>query len=107
MRAIGARLSAQVHDAARELPPFGALVVRLDFVLADGILSRNDDRQVNVADIQRLTIEIFGSLVRERTTDLVVAPTEGVLAHRGGAGSTLRNRLTSNRDKAEQIPSVH
>ena len=46
MPAVGSRLRAQVHDAAGELAPFGALIVGLDFVLANGILGWNDDWQV-------------------------------------------------------------
>src|SRR5208283_5167355 len=41
MPTVGARLRAQVHDAAGELAPFGALIVSLDFVLADGVLGWN------------------------------------------------------------------
>ena len=41
---IRARLRAQVYYATRELAPFGALIVSLDFVLANRILGRNNDR---------------------------------------------------------------
>src|SRR4029077_6960106 len=86
------RLCAQVHNAARELAPLGTLIVRLDFVLADGILGWDDDGQVDVADVQRLPVKIFRSLIGEGSSDLVVAPTERVLPHRRTARTALGDR---------------
>src|SRR5882724_3692301 len=106
MPAIGPRFRAQVHDAARELAPFCTLIVRLDFIFVDGVLGRNDDRQIDVAYIQGLTVEVLGTLVGERTSDLVIAPAEWVLAHRRAAGSSLSNRCRRDRNQVKDISSV-
>src|SRR5208282_21093 len=103
MPTVGAGLRAQVYDAAGKLSPFGALIVVLDFVLSNRILRRNDDRQVDVADIQRLTVKVFCALVGERTTDLIVAPAERVLSHRRSAGSALGDRRGRNRDQVKNL----
>ncbi len=39
-----------------------------------------DDGKIDVADVQRLAVEVFGALIGERSTDLIVAPAKGVLA---------------------------
>jgi hypothetical protein len=75
-------LRAEVHHRAGKLAPLSAEVVVLDFELADRILDGNDHRQVDVTDVQRLAVKILGALIGERTSNLIIAPAEGVLPRR-------------------------
>src|SRR5882672_2433462 len=83
---------AQVDDSTCELPPVRTQIVVLDFEFSNRILRRNHNRQVDVADIQGLAVQILSALIRERPADLIVAPTERVLAHRRAARAALCNR---------------
>src|ERR1700686_2419732 len=56
---IGARLRAEVQYAAGKFAPVRTRVAGLYLELLDRILGWNDDRQIDVADIQRLPIEII------------------------------------------------
>src|ERR1700730_8948874 len=102
----GTGLGAEVRDAAGELAPFGPEIAVLDLELADGILRRNDNRQVDIADVQGLAIKVLRTLIGERTSDLVIAPTEWVLAYWRTTGSSLRNCRRGNYDQIEDIPAV-
>ena len=47
---------AQVGHAAGELAPFGTQIVGLHLKFLNRILSRNDEWQVDVSDVQRLAV---------------------------------------------------
>src|SRR5277367_5897197 len=98
-----AALGAEVDDAAGKLAPFRANVVVLDFKFADRILNRNDDRQIDVADVQRLSIQVFRALVGEGTAHLIVSPAEWVLADWSAARTALGN---SGRGQENQVKYV-
>ena len=103
---VGTRFRAEVHDAAGELAELRSQVVVLDLEFADGILRRNNDGQVDVADIKRLAVEILGALVPEGTSHLIVAPAKGILADRRSARSALRNGGGRDRDQVKNIAAV-
>ncbi len=75
----------------------------MDFELANGVLSRNDDGQVDVADVQGLVLR---TLVGKRTSNLVIAPTERILAHRRTARPALGNSRWGNGNQIENISPV-
>ena len=85
MERVSTRLGAQVDHAASELAPLRSQVVVLNLELADRVLGWNDDRQINVADVQRLAVQVFGAFVRKRTADLIIAPAKWVLPDRRAA----------------------
>ena len=91
MEGIAARFCAEVRDGPGELAPLGAQIAVLNFELANGVLSWNDDRQVDVADIQWLAIKVLSTLVGKRTSNLIIAPAEGILADGSAPGAALRN----------------
>ena len=92
MERVGTGLGAQIDHATGELAPVGPEIVVLNLEFSDRVLRRNDDGQIYVADVKRLAVEVFGTLVPKRTTDLVVTPAKWVLPHRRAAGSALGNR---------------
>src|SRR5580692_3761847 len=98
MPAICTGLRTQVDYAAGELAPLSTQVTVLDFEFTDGILRRNDNREIDVSDIEGLTIKVLRSLICERTSDLVVAPTERVLTDGRTTRPALSNCPRRNRD---------
>ena len=60
-----AGLGAQINDAAGKPTPLRTQIAGLHLEFLDGILSRDQDRQVDVANIQRLPIEVLGTFVAE------------------------------------------
>ena len=82
MPGVGARFRAQVDNAAGELSPLGAQVVVLHLKFADRVRGRHQSGKVDVADIKWLTVQILGTLVRERSADLIVGKVEWVLTYR-------------------------
>src|ERR1700740_3843519 len=59
VKVVGARLGAEGDHAAGELAPIRARVAGLHLELLDGILGWNDNGQVDIADVERLAIEVF------------------------------------------------
>src|SRR5207237_10168718 len=92
MGRVSTGLGAQIHHATGEPAAVGAEIVVLNLEFSDPVLRRNDDGQIYVSDVKRLAVEVFGTLVPKRTTDLVVTPAKWVLPHRRAAGSALGNR---------------
>ena len=86
---VAARFRAQVDDAARKLTPIRSEIAGLHFELLNGILRWNQNRQVDVANIERLTVEVFGALIAEGSVYLVVSPAKGVYADGRAAGTSL------------------
>src|SRR5207244_9797522 len=62
---ISGRIGAQVNDSPGELAPIRPEIVVLDFKFPNRILGRKNERQVDVADIERLAVQIFRALVRK------------------------------------------
>src|SRR5438445_10512363 len=79
MERVGTGLGAQIDHATGELAPVGPEIVVLNLEFSDRVLRRNDDGQIYVADVKRLAVEVFGTLVPKRTTDLVITPAKCVL----------------------------
>src|SRR5580658_1004350 len=95
---VGTRFRAEVRDCAGKLSPRRVHIVVLNFEFANRVLSWNDDGQVDVADIQRLTVEVLSALVGKRSRYLIIAPTKGVLADGSTTGSALRSHSRRNRE---------
>ncbi len=106
MEGVGPGLGAQVYHAARELAPIRAKVVVLNLEFANRILCRNEDGQIDVADVKGLTVEVFCALIRERTAYLVIAPAKGVLAHRCATRSALRDGTRRNCNQVENVAPI-
>src|SRR5580658_2563345 len=103
---VTAALGAEVDDTARELAPFRADVVVLDLKFTDRILNRNDDRQIDVADVQRLAIQIFRALVGEGTAHLIGSPAEWVLTDWGAARTALRDCRRGQKNQVKYVAAV-
>ena len=69
-----AALGAQVHDAASKFAPFRSQVVVLHFEFGNRVLVGNQDRQVDIADVDGLAVNILDALVAERAANLVSCP---------------------------------
>src|SRR4029077_3145515 len=103
---VGTRLCAEVDDSARELAPLRTQVVVLHLEFADGILRWYKERQVNVADVQRLTIKVFHALVGERAANLIVAGVKRVLADGGTLRAPLRNHRWGQRRQVKDVAAI-
>ena len=106
VEAVGTRFRAEVHDAAGELAELRSQVVVLDLEFADRILSRNNDGEIDVADVERLAVEVLRALIAERASYLVIAPAKRILADGSAARSALRNRRGRNRDQVENVAAI-
>ena len=58
------------------LPHSGPRLLYCTLNSANGILRRYHQRQIDVADVERLAIQIFRALIREGSADLVVAQSQ-------------------------------
>src|SRR5882762_2399783 len=106
MPGIGPRLGAQVDDAARELAPFWTKVVVLDFKFSDRVLSWDLKRQVDVADVQRLTVQVLRCFIGESAAYLVIGEVEWILPHDSASGVALRNHRRSDGRQIEDVSPV-
>src|ERR1700730_7618027 len=106
VQTIRTGLGAQVDHTAREFSPIGPQVTRLHFELLNRVLSGNHHRQVNVANVERLTIEVLRALISKRTIHLIVAPTKGVYAHRSACRAALRNYRRSQADEVKNVAAI-
>ncbi len=97
---------AQVGHSSGETSPFRSQVAGLNFELLDGILGGNQHRQVDIADIQWLAVEIFGTLISKGTAYLVIAPPERIHADGGARGTALGNHGRSEDNEIENIAPV-
>src|SRR5258708_10537918 len=77
---VASRSGAEVDDTAGEFAPLRTHIVVLDLKFPNRILGRNDERQVDIADIERLAVQIFRALVPKGPAHLQLTKVEGVLA---------------------------
>ena len=106
MPLVGARLRAEVDDAAGELAPFRTHVVVLHLEFADGILRWYKQRQVDVADVQWLAIKVFRALIGERSADLIVARSKGFLPTVRTLRTALRNHRWGQRRQVKNVAAI-
>jgi hypothetical protein len=91
MPRVAAALGTQIKNSARQAAPFWSEIVGLHLELANRVLGRNQDRQIDVTNIQRLSVEVLRALVGKRTTYLEVTPGEWILPGRCSACSALQD----------------
>src|SRR6266550_9552531 len=103
---IASCLSTQVDDAPGELAPLRPQIVVLDFKFPNRILGRNDERQVDIADIERLAVQILRALVPKGAAHLKISEVEGVLADGRAIGVSLRNHRRSDGGEVENVSPV-
>ena len=103
---VGSGLGAHIDDAAGKLAPLGAKIVVLHLELRNRVLGRYQKWQVDVADIQGLTIQILRALIGEGAADLVVGKVEGILAHDVTFRAALRNHRRSDRRQIKDVASI-
>src|ERR1700723_2226690 len=103
---VAAALSAQVENAAGDFAPLRSNVICLYFELSDGVLRGNQDGQVDVPDIERLSIEVFGALIGKCASDLEVTPSKRILTGCGLTGLSLHDHGWRNLDQAEYVAAV-
>src|SRR5205807_6124115 len=78
---VGAGFRTEIDHAAGELAPLRPQVVVLHLEFPNGILRWYQHRHVDVADIERLAVEILRPLVRKRSANPEIPEVEWVLAH--------------------------
>src|SRR6266851_1822792 len=103
---VASRPGAEVDDTAGEFAPFRTHIVVLDFEFSDRILGRNDERQVDIADIERLAVQIFRALVPKGAAHLKISEVEGVLADGRAIGVSLRNHGGSDEGEIKNVAPV-
>ncbi len=91
MQAVASGLRAEVDDAAGEFAPVRAQVAGLDLEFLDRVLGRNHHGKVDVADIERLPVQVFRAFIAERTVHLKVAPAERIDSDGRAARAALRD----------------
>src|SRR5207245_11787542 len=106
MPSIGAGLCAEIDDTAGELAPLGAQIVVLDLEFRNRVLRGNHKRQVDVADVERLAIQVLGAFVRERPSNLVIGKVERVLADGATGCVSLGHYGGWNRRQGIDISSI-
>ena len=106
MPLVGPGFRDQIDDTARELAPFRSKIVVLDLKLRYRILRRDHQRQVDVANVEWLAIQIFRTLVGERSSDLIIGEVKRVLANDRAGSISLRNHRWSHGRKVVNIPSI-
>jgi hypothetical protein len=66
---VTSALSAQVENSACNLAPLWANIIGLNFEFSDRILRWDQNRQVDVTDIERLAVQVLlSALIRKRAT---------------------------------------
>ena len=106
MKGIASGLGCEVYHAAREAPKFCAKVVGLNPELLDGVLRRDQRRQVDVADVHRAAVNEGSALVRGAPADLVVAPGKDVSPGRILHGLALRHHARHERHEVEHVAPI-
>src|ERR1700723_3645954 len=106
MKIVGAALGAKVENASGDFAPVRANIICLYFEFSDGVLRRNQDGQVDISDIERLTIEVFGALIGKSAADLEVAPCKRILTSRSLTRLSLHNHGWRDLDEAEYVAAV-
>src|SRR5882724_4403614 len=106
MIGVAPRLGAEIKNSAGEFAELRPQVAGLDFELANRVLSRNDDWKVDVADVERLSIQIFSALVGKGAAHLIVAVAERILSDRSPASSALCDGARRDGHQVENIPPV-
>src|ERR1700726_31902 len=101
-----AGFGAEVGHATRKLSPFSAKIASLHFEFLNGILRRNQDRQVDVANVQRLAIEVLRALVSEGTVHLIISPTKRIHSHGSACGTSLWNYRSSQFDQIKYVAAI-
>src|SRR5882762_3144564 len=96
MKLFGSGFSAQIDDTAGKLAPISAKIIVLHLEFANRVLRRNNDGQIDIADIQRLAVEILRALIAERTPHLIVTPAKRVGSHGLAACLALSNCCWGN-----------
>ena len=106
MPGIGSGLGAEVDDSTGELAPLGTKIVVLHLEFPYGILVGGDQRQVDVADVEGLAVEILRALVTKGSADLIVAKIERIPAHDGAARVPLRNHGRGQKRQVENVAAI-
>ena len=103
---LRAALRAQVDDSAGKTTPLRRQVAGMDLELLNRVLDWNQNRQVDVGDVERLAVQILGALIAEGATYLIVAPSEGVDANRSSGRTSLWDDGRSEDNQIKDIASV-
>lgn len=106
MPLVSSRFSAHVNDAASKLTPFGTQVVVLNFKFRNRVLGRNNEWQVDIPGIKRLSVQIDGALIGKRTANLIICEIKGILADNRALGVSLWNHGGSNRREIKNIAAI-
>src|SRR5258708_1084668 len=91
MKEIRPSFCRKVNYPSGEPAPLRSQVAGLHFELLNRVLCRDQHWQVDVADVERLAVEILGTLISERATHLIISPTERIDSYRCTRGTALRN----------------
>ena len=101
-----ASFRTEVGDTTGEFAPLRTQVAGLNSEFLNRILYGNENRQVDIPDVQWLTVEVLCALIAKRSVDLVVSPTERIHSNRGSGGTALRHNRRSQFDQIENIAPV-
>ena len=103
---IAARFSAQVDDSAGELAPVWPEIIVLHLEFRYRILRRKNERQINIADVEWLAVQILRALVCKGTAHLKISEVEWVLADGRAVGVSLRNYGGSHVGEIENVATI-
>src|SRR4029077_14401143 len=101
MKIVGRPFRTQIRHATSKSAPLGPKIASLYFEFLDGILGRNQHGQVDVSNVERLDIEVLGTLVSEPAAHLIIAPAERIHSNRCSSGTTLGNYRRRQDDEIE------
>ncbi len=82
-------LRREIDYSTSEPTPLRAQVTGLYLEFLNRVLCRNQHWQVDVANVQRLAVEIFGTLISERSIHLVISPAKWIDSDRRTRGTAL------------------
>ena len=103
---VGSRFGAEVDDPPGELAPVRPKIVVLDLKFRNRILGRKNERQIDIADIEWLPVQILGALVRKGAANLKISEVERVLAHGRAIAVSLRYYGGSDGGEVKNVAPV-
>src|SRR5207248_7608741 len=86
--------------------PVRRKIVVLDLKFRNRILGRKNERQIDIADIEWLPVQILGALVRKGAANLKISEVERVLAHGRAIAVSLRYYGGSDGGEVKNVAPV-
>ena len=88
----------QGYDPARGVSKFGAEIVGQDAKLLNCVLSRYQCGKMSIVDVEGSSVDVLGALIRNTSTNLIVAPSVNIVDGWVALRLTLRDHSRRQRN---------